>query len=224
MINKSILKRLNFIWFGIISFIVYSALKFVSVWNWMLFFYYKNKFAKCGSNLTFNPANSHIYYEHISVGDYVHIGYGALLMATKESHIYINNKVLIGPNVTMIAGNHSTHIIGKLMYDYEVGDKLTTDDQPIIIGEDVWVGTGAIILKGVKVGRGAIIAAGTVVIHDVPAYSIVGGVPGKVLKFRWNIEEILKHESMIYSENQRLSKEQLILSQSEFNQRIKSAQ
>lgn len=60
----------------------------------------------------------------------------------------------------------------------------------IIIGNDVWVASNTIILPGVTIGNGAIIAAGAVVTKDVPAYAIVGGVPAKVIKYRFNEEEI----------------------------------
>lgn len=55
----------------------------------------------------------------------------------------------------------------------------------VIIGNDVWVGLNAIILAGVKIGDGAIIGAGAVVTHSVPAYAIVGGVPAKILRYRY---------------------------------------
>ena len=59
------------------------------------------------------------------------------------------------------------------------------------------------ILAGVHVGRCATIAAGAVVNKDVPPYSIVGGVPAKVIKFHWKVDQMLKHESSIYPENER---------------------
>ena len=57
-------------------------------------------------------------------------------------------------------------------------------DADIIIGDDVWIGAGTIILAGVHIGNGCVIAAGAVVNKDVPDYAIVGGVPAKVLKYR----------------------------------------
>lgn len=61
----------------------------------------------------------------------------------------------------------------------------------IEIGDDVWIGYGSTILSGVKIGQGAIVAAGSVVVKDVPEYSIVGGVPAKILKYRFS-EEIIR--------------------------------
>ncbi len=65
----------------------------------------------------------------------------------------------------------------------------------IIIGNNVWIGYGATILSGVSIGDGAVIAAKAVITHDVPPYAIVGGIPSKIIKFRFNeeiIQELLK--------------------------------
>ena len=69
---------------------------------------------------------------------------------------------------------------------------LTVDKQNAIIGNDVWIGTKVLIKGGVKIGDGAIIAMGSIVTKDVPPYSIVGGVPAKVLKYRFTEEQIEK--------------------------------
>lgn len=63
-------------------------------------------------------------------------------------------------------------------------------NEDVVIGNDVWVGTNVVILPGVKIGDGSIIAAGAVVTKDVPNYAVVGGVPAKVIKYRFKEEEI----------------------------------
>ncbi len=173
-----------------------------------LMYFYRHLFSKCGKSVYFYPNSSDFYYKHISLGNQVYIGPGASFHAL-ISYINIGNKVSFGPNVTIRGGNHSTHIIGKFMADYQTSDKLPEDDQPVLIEDDVWVGTGAIILKGVTVGRGSIIAAGAVVTKNVAPYSIVGGVPARLLKFRWDVEKIREHEKVLYAPNERLSADYL---------------
>lgn len=61
----------------------------------------------------------------------------------------------------------------------------------IVIDDDVWIGQNAIILSGVHIGQGAVIAAGAVITKDVPPYAIVGGVPAKIIKYRFS-EDVIK--------------------------------
>lgn len=68
--------------------------------------------------------------------------------------------------------------------------KKTTQKPPVVIGHDVWIGTDCIIMRGVKIGNGAVVAAGAVVTKDVPAYAIVGGVPAKIIGYRFDDEVI----------------------------------
>lgn len=69
---------------------------------------------------------------------------------------------------------------------------LPQDIRYVIVGNDVWIGTRAILLPEVKVGDGAIVGAGAVVTHNVPPYAIVVGVPAKVIGFRYSKEQIDK--------------------------------
>ena len=93
---------------------------------------------------------------------------------------------------------------------FDVKNKRPEDDQDVVIEDDVWVGTGAIILKGVRVGRGSIVGAGAVVVQDVPPYSVVGGCPAKVISTHFaSTDQILQHEALLYDPERRLSKEAL---------------
>lgn len=150
-------------------------------------------FKEHGKNFIFDP-NGISSFSTIRVGNDVYLGPGAILMAS-QSEIRIGNKVMFGPNVTIMAGDHNTLQVGKYMYD--VKEKLPENDLPVIIEDDVWIGTGAIILKGVTIGRGSVVAAGALVVKDVLAYSIVGGVPAKVIKMRFTEEQIKEHEEIL---------------------------
>ena len=79
----------------------------------------------------------------------------------------------------------------------------------MIIEEDVWIGSNVTILTGVTIGRGATIAAQAVCNRNIPPYCIAGGIPAKVIKMYWSVEQILEHELKLYPEDERLSKEYL---------------
>ena len=152
----------------------------------------KSLFKNCGNNVLFSSKDT-FSYATISLGNDVFIGPGAHFSTI--SSIEIGNKVMFGPNVTIIGGNHNTKKIGEYMFDVE--EKGPFDDLPVVIKDDVWIGTGAIILKGVTVGEGSIIGAGSVVNRDVPPYSVVGGVPAKILKFRFDKSELEYHKRVL---------------------------
>ena len=97
-----------------------------------------------------------------------------------NSSVILGNNVMVGSSVAMIdKGDHQAKIEGVPMMLAGRGK-----DEPIIIGDDVWVGYGAIILSGVRIEKGAIIGAGSVVTKDVPAYSVIAGNPARVIKSR----------------------------------------
>ena len=110
----------------------------------------------------------------------------------------IGKKVLFGPKPTIITGDHRIDIMGKYIADVTVEDKFVDGvnvyDQPVVIEDDVWCGANVTILKGVTIGRGSVVAAGAVVTKSFPPYSIIGGIPAKLLKMRFTEEEIKEHE------------------------------
>lgn len=108
----------------------------------------------------------------IDIGEHVTINDGATLVS--YDHIAIGDNAMIGEYVSIRDANHGTKR-GELV-------RLQAHTaSPIRIGEDAWIGRGVCVLKGVTIGDGAVIAANSVVTKDVPANSIVGGVPARVL-------------------------------------------
>jgi acetyltransferase-like isoleucine patch superfamily enzyme len=86
-------------------------------------------------------------------------------------------------------------------------EKRESDDLPVKICEDAWIGAGATILKGVTIGRGAIVAAASVVTRDVAPYAVVAGCPAKMMRMRGTVDQILAHELESYAEQGRLKAE-----------------
>ena len=106
---------------------------------------------------------------NIKLGKHVLINSNCFFL--DSSTIVIGDYVMIGPNVTIVTPNHSRDPQGRR--------KIGTICKPVVIGDDVWIGSGAIILPGVTIGDGAIIGAGSVVTKDVPAGKIVAGNPAR---------------------------------------------
>lgn len=158
---------------------------------------------KIPSNLIISGGNN-IYLQ-----DNVNIGTGAVLFAT-NAKIIIKKWFISSHNLKIITGDHERRI-GKFCASITEKDKDYNKnlDQDVIINEDVWCGMNVIILKGVTIGRGCTICAGAVVAKSSPPYSIIGGVPARFIKFYWTINEILEHESKLYNEEDRYSKEEL---------------
>lgn len=102
----------------------------------------------------------------------------------------IGRYVSVGENVCIGPGEHSLVRPSTSVHFYENPYSELTQDI-CIIESDVWIGTGAIVLRGVRVGIGAVVAANAVVTKDVPDYAVVAGVPAKIIKFRF--EEIRRN-------------------------------
>jgi len=117
--------------------------------------------------------------ERIYIGDNSTIGAYNVLWAGKTSAIIkIGKNVMTGPYVKIFAFNHGTKLGDIPMIEQPVIEK------DVIIGDDVWIGAGAIILPGCKIGNGVVIAAGSVVTKDIPDNVIVAGIPAKIIKKR----------------------------------------
>ena len=110
------------------------------------------------------------YGANLKIGKQVFIN--SNVMFTDLGGIELEDKVLVGPNVTIISVNH------PLDPEKRRGVELKS----VRIEENAWLGANSTILPGVTVGKSAVVAAGAVVSKDVPAYTVVAGVPAKVIK------------------------------------------
>lgn len=138
-------------------------------------------------------------FHDVTIGSYTYIAaQAAMSMAT------IGRFCSIGPDLICGQGDHPTDFVSTspVFFSKEKQCGLSFTDKnlfeerkPIQIGNDVWIGARVFIRDGVKIGNGAIIAAGTVVVKNVPDYAIVGGVPAKLIRYRFSeeiITELLK--------------------------------
>ena len=173
------------------------------LWDRIWAVVYKRAMRHCGKGVYIRPMSSDIKgVENLSVGDGTSIPKGSVIYCT-DAPLTIGRKVVFGPRPTIITGDHRIDIIGKHIIDVTVAEKLPENDMPVQIEDGVWVGTNVTILKGVTIGRGSVVAAGAVVTRSCPPYSIIGGVPAKIIRARFTDEEIVEHERILETETKK---------------------
>ncbi len=138
----------------------------------------------------------------VCVGNYTY-GTINLVSSNNTSRVKIGHFCSISDNVKFIINNdHPTNHISTYPFKarilHDKPEAISKGD--IIVHDDVWIGINSTIMSGVEIGQGAIIAAGSVVTKDVPPYAIVGGVPAKVIKYRFEQEIIDKLIQIDYSQ------------------------
>ena len=169
------------------------------LWDKMWAPVWKRCMKHCGKGVYIRPMSSDIKgLWNLSVGDATSIPKGSIIYCT-DAPCIIGKKVLFGPRPTIITGDHRIDILGKYITDVTVEEKFVDGvnvyDQPVVIEDGVWCGANVTILKGVTIGRGSVVAAGAVVTKSFPPYSIIGGIPAKLIKMRFTEEEIKKNEN-----------------------------
>jgi len=160
--------------------------------------YQRTDFARIGQNVILEAGILIFHPENIEIGNEVYVGHQTILKG------YFKNKMVIGDGV-WIGQQCFLHSAGGITIGDNVGIgpavKILTSShvlghtdkpilhsplefKPVVVGDGVDIGVGAILLPGVTIGKGAQIAAGAVVAADVAAFSVVGGVPARLLKMR----------------------------------------
>ena len=133
---------------------------------------FKELFGKTGKGLFIEPPFYCDYGYNIKLGNQVFMNYNCCILDVVE--VNIGNRVMFGPNVQLYTATHPLNAKTRATW-LELG-------KPITIGDDVWIGGGAIVCPGVTIGNGAVIGAGAVVTKDVPDHVLVGGNPAKIIK------------------------------------------
>ncbi len=110
------------------------------------------------------------YGLNTAFGEEVFVNQGCTFM--DRGGIRVGSRVMIAPRVSLITGGHPLPLAERREY---------LSFAPITIGDDVWIGAAAVVTQGVTVGAGSVVAAGAVVTRDVPARTLVGGVPARVI-------------------------------------------
>lgn len=148
--------------------------------------------------------HNYTYIKNLFCSQNVKVGIGTyggicLLNDIQNVVLKIGSYCSIAEEVVFILGaDHPTKYISTFPFKYKFFDQMYLEaisKGDIIVDDDVWIGYGATIMSGVHIGQGAVVAAGAVVTKDVPPYAIVGGVPAKVIKYRFEpemIKELLK--------------------------------
>lgn len=174
-------------------------------------FYFKKKKVKVEFNSHVNKNSRFEGRNLIARGSKVYnsfFGYCSYLANdSRLENSHVGRYTSIGPRVMVIIGEHPIDMVSthpcfystrkQVGFSYVTKDKFEEfryadkmNSKSVIIGSDVWIGADCRIIEGVTIGDGAIVLAGAIVTKNVPEYAVVGGVPAKIIRYRFDEEKI----------------------------------
>ena len=181
---KNLLKYLflNGKWLNILSFDRSCQISRRSIFEGMNKIYPNSSFDGYMGKGSYIACNSHIYGK---VGRYTSIAQNCLTI--QGVHPYTYPYVSTSPMfISIMKQNGHTYVDTTKIEEV----RYAGENFPIVIGNDCWIGAGVSIIGGVTIGDGAVVLAGSVVSKNIPPYSIAGGVPAKVLRYRYSEEDV----------------------------------
>ena len=147
-----------------------------------------------------------VYPRNVHVEEFVRIQDHVRLIASIEGKLVVKKYSSIGAGTVIIPGNH-VPTVGLPQYLSYLG--INDKNNVLVVEEDCWVGAECILLSKCRIGRGAVIGAGSIVTKSIPPYAVATGSPAKIVAVRFSIEQILKHEQILYPPAERFSQEDL---------------
>lgn len=156
--------------------------------------YMKETFAECGDRCYIElPFRANWGGKNLHFGNSVYANFN--LTIVDDGDIYVGDRVMFGPNVTIATANHPIEpTLRRSAMQY---------NKPVRIGENVWIGAGSVIVPGVTIGKNSVIGAGSVVVKDIPENVVAVGNPCRVLR------EIGEHDREYFYKNEKIDWENL---------------
>ena len=151
-------------------------------------------FAACGENCYIElPFHANWGGHHVHFGSGIYVNSNATFV--DDGHIYVGDKVMFGPNVTIATANHPI--------DAELRGRGLQYNKDVWIGENAWIGACVVIVPGVHIGKNTVIGAGSVVTKDIPDNVVAVGNPCRVLR------EVSEHDREFFYKDERIDWENL---------------
>ncbi len=155
----------------------------------------KEMFAEIGEDCYIEPPlRSNWGGHHVHFGNSVYANFNLTLV--DDTHIYVGDCTMIGPNVTIATAGHP--ILPELR------EKAYQFNQPVHIGRNCWLGAGVVVLPGITIGDNSVIGAGSIVTKDIPANVIAVGNPCRVLR------EINEHDREYYFKDKKINWDDIV--------------